>query len=95
MIGCAETNITWINKHKQTSKTQAQKSTSTEINCDSLQSIVITSNSATTSNSKHYKQGRTDTIIHKKWTGQYVSKIKNPTGCRRWSGVTLRTHKEK
>ena len=59
IIGCAETNIPWLNEHKQTIIKHAK-------NANAQKPILTASNSILTGKSKHYQPGGTATIIHKK-----------------------------
>ena len=74
IIGCAETNIPWLNEHKQTIIQHAK-------NANAQKPILTTSNSILTGKSKHYQPGGIATIMHKKWTGRFVKEINDPRGC--------------
>jgi hypothetical protein len=82
IIGLAETNIAWNDKHKRDANSQTIKHYKKS-------HIIQTSSSIETSYSS-YQPGGAATITTGNYTGRIESAINDPSGLGRWSGFKLR-----
>jgi hypothetical protein len=86
ILGCAETKIEWTNKDRQQATSYAKSQFG--------HATIATSNSDYSVGYKH-QPGGTATLLTKKVSSRYHSRVNDPSGLGRWSGFKLHAKENK